>query len=43
MSQYHMLAHGIFPSGPFVCVMDVYYICVGAVLVMIGVRIFIIL
>ena len=25
------------------CVMDVYYICVGAVLVMIGVRIFIIL
>ena len=26
-----------------VCVMDVYYICVGAVLVMIDVRIFIIL
>ena len=33
-----MMAHGIFPSGPFVCVMDAYYICVGAVLVMIGVR-----
>ena len=43
MSQNHMMAYGIFPSGPFVCVMDLYYICVGAVLVMIGVRIFIIL
>ena len=30
-------------SSPFVCVMDVYYICVGPVLVMVGVRIFIIL
>ena len=38
-----MMAHGIFPSGPFVCVMDEYYICVGAVLVVVGVRIFIIL
>ena len=43
VSQYHMMAHGIFPSSPFVFVMDVYYVCVGAVLVRIGVRIFIIL
>ena len=41
MSQYHIMANGIFPSGPFVFVMDVYYICAGAVLVMVGVRIFI--
>ena len=38
-----MMAHRIFPSGLFVCVKDLYYICVGAVIVMIGVHIFIIL
>ena len=35
------MTHRIFPSGPFVCVMDVYYIYAGTVLVMTGVRIFI--
>ena len=38
MSQYHVMAHRIFPFGPFVCVMDVYYFCVFAFIVVAGMR-----